>query len=140
MQTSKPTKLFHCTHLLCYQYVFVTQGRRKCLTDEMIDRLRDIIQGMVADYGGLLELKGEPDCIQFQVRLNPASAPSAVANTVKTITSRLLRRDFPGHFAKIGRKPAVWSSDYFVGSSGRVTQSVIDAYIASQEKAGYVSE
>ena len=141
MLTSKPTKLFHCTHLLCYHYVFLTQGRRECLTEEMIDRLREIIAGMVADYGGLLDWKGTPDCIQFRVRLTPASTPSVIANSVKTITSRLLRRDFPGHFDWDGSsKPAVWSREYFVTTSDRAPQAVIDEYIAGQEKAAYVSE
>lgn len=140
MRTSKPAKLFHCTHLLCYQYVFVTQGRRECLTAEMIAHLQEIISGLLADYGGLVELKGAPDYIQFQVRLTPASAPSAIANSVKTTTSRLLRRDFPTHFVRANRKPAVWSSDYFVATSGRATQVLIDSYIAGQARAAYVSE
>ena len=140
MTTSKPAKLFHCTYLLCYHFVFVTQGRRHCLTDDMIERLRVIIQGIAADYGGLLELSGKPDSIQFQVHLNPSSAPSKLANTFKTVSSRLLRRDFPGHFERVNRNPAVWSRDYFVASTGRVQQSVIDQYIAGLEKAEYVSE
>lgn len=140
MKTSKPAKLFHCTYILSYHFVFVTKDRCQCLTDEMIERLRSIITGLTEGYGGLLELKGEADHIQFEVRLNPVSAPSVIANMLKTNTSRLLRRDFPGHFERFYRKPALWSPNYFVGTCGGVPQAVIEQYVSLQDKPDYVSE
>lgn len=134
MQTVKPDKLFHCTYALSYLFVFVTKDRRECLTEEMIERLRTIIDSLVKDYGSLVELKGEADHIQFLVRLNPVSSPSVIANNWKTVTSRLLRRDFPAQLDRFYRKPAVWSSNYFVATCGGVQGSVVEQYVAQQDK------
>ena len=49
--------------------------------------------------------------------VNPKCAPSVVANNFKTVTSRLLRKEFPALRAKY-REPVLWNQSYFVASVG----------------------
>jgi REP-associated tyrosine transposase len=135
MDKVKPSKLNHCTFLLSYHFVFVTKYRRKCLTAPMLDRLRDITIGLCEDWGGrLVEMNGEADHVHLLLEMNPKAAPSVVANNFKTVTSRLLRKDFRTELEGVYRQPVLWSRTYFVASCGGAPLAVIKQYIEQQAK------
>ncbi len=125
-------KLFHCTFSLSYHFVFVTKYRRACLSAAMLERLRHWLTELVAGYGEVLEFNGEADHVHLLLALNPKVAPSVMANTLKTVTSRLLRRDFAEQLRPIYAKPVLWSRSYFVASAGGAPLSVIKRYIEQQ--------
>lgn len=128
-------KLYHCTYALSYHFVFVTKYRRKCFTGPMLDRLREIVDDLCVSWGGkLVEMNGEADHIHLLLEMNPKAAPSVVANNFKTVTSRLLRKDFAKELAKVYNKPVLWSRTYFVTSCGGAPLSVIKQYIEQQER------
>jgi transposase IS200 family protein len=64
---------------------------------------------------------------------NPKCASSIVANNFKTVTSRLLRKQFPALRAKY-RQPVLWSRSYFVASVGGAPPSLIKQYIEQQAR------
>ena len=66
--------------------------------------------------------------------MNPKAAPSVVANNFKTVTSRLLRKEFGEILNRVYRKPVLWSRSYFVASCGGAPLSVIKQYIEHQER------
>lgn len=135
MQTVNIQKLNHCTFALSYHFVFVTKYRRKCLTGAMLDRLREIVTRLCESWGGrLVEMNGEADHVHLLLEMNPKAAPSVVANNFKTVTSRLLRKEFGEALAKVYRAPVLWSRTYFVTSCGGAPLSVIQQYIQQQEK------
>lgn len=135
MEKVKPNKLYHCTFALSYHFVFVTKYRRKCLTAEMLDRLKKIVLGLCESWGGrLVEMNGEADHVHLLLEMNPKAAPSVVANNFKTVTSRLLRKEFSEALASVYRKPVLWSRSYFVASCGGAPLSVIQQYIQQQER------
>lgn len=127
-------KLFHCTYALSYHFVFVTKYRRKCLTTPMLERLKEIVTELVSGWGRVVEINGEADHIHCLLELNPKAAPATLANMLKTVSSRLLRRDFKEHLAAVYRKPVLWSRSYFVASCGGAPLSVIKQYIEQQER------
>lgn len=135
MDKVKPNKLHHCTFLLSYHFVFVTKYRRECLTGEMLIRLKEIIAELCITWGGhLVELNGEADHVHLLVEMNPKAAPSAVANNFKTVSSRLLRKEFGATLNKIYRMPVLWSRTYFVASCGGAPLSAIKQYIERQKR------
>jgi putative transposase len=134
MEKVKINKLFHCTYSLSYHFVFVTKYRRSCLTSELLERLKGIVTDLVSGYGRVVELNGESDHVHLLLELNPKAAPSVVANNLKTVTSRLLRRDFGPHLAMFYRKPVLWSRSYFVSTAGGAPLSVIKQYIEAQQR------
>lgn len=128
-------KLFHCTYALSYHFVFVTKYRRKCLSGPMLDRLREIVSNLCESWGGrLVEMNGEADHVHLLLEMNPKAAPSVVANNFKTVTSRLLRKEFPDELGRIYTKPVLWSRTYFVTSCGGAPLAVIKQYIEQQAR------
>ena len=127
-------KLYHCSYSLSYHFVFVTKYRRKCFTGAMLDRLKEVVAKLCEDWeADLIEMNGEEDHVHFLLGLNPKCAPSVVANNFKTVTSRLLRKEFPALRSKY-REPVLWSRSYFVASVGGAPLSVIKQYIEQQAR------
>lgn len=135
MEEINTNKLYHCTYALSYHFVFVTKYRRKCFTGPMLNRLREIVESLCESWGGkLLEMNGEADHVHLLLEMNPKAAPSVVANNFKTVTSRLLRKEFGEELAKVYKKPVLWCRTYFVASFGGAPLSVIKKYIEQQQR------
>ena len=80
--------------------------------------------------GGRLQLAH----VHLLVEMNPKAAPSVIANNFKTVTSRLLRKQFGEALNQVYRKPVLWSRSHFVASCGGAPLSVIKRYIEQQER------
>ena len=100
----------------------------------MIDRLKAIVLGLCDDWDAeMIEVNGEADHVHLLVGLNPKCAPSTVANNFKTVTSRLMRKEFPALRAKY-RQPVLWNRNYFVATVGGAPLEVIKLYIEQQDR------
>ena len=134
MQDKGYRKLFHCVYQLQYHLVIVTKYRNRCLTKQMLAQLRTICEEQLArKEGALLEFNGEADHLHLLIELPPKASVSSVVNSLKTVTARLLRRDFGAHLRRYYWKPILWSRSYFVASCGGAPLSVIRQYIQQQE-------
>lgn len=101
----------------------------------MLDRLEQIIEGLCDNWEAqLLEMNGESDHIHLLLGLSPKSAPSVVANNFKTVTSRLLRKEFGQELNRYFSKPVLWSRSYFVATCGGAPLEVIKQYIEQQAR------
>ena len=86
----------HCVFELHVHLVFVAKYRKKIFTQEHIDALRVIAAKVCEDFGAeLRELNGEKDHIHLLVNYPPKVAVSSLVNSLKGVTSRLLRKQFP---------------------------------------------
>ena len=126
--------LNHCVFNLNYHLVLVTKYRRKCITAPMLARLKTICEALLEKWQGeLLEFNGESDHIHMLLTLNPKTAPSVFVNNLKTVTSRLIRKEFADHLSKIyWKKPVFWSRTYCILSCGGAPLSVIKQYVEQQ--------
>lgn len=126
--------LFHCTFSLQYHLVIVTKYRKRCLTAQMLLELKAICENQLRlKEGVLLEFNGEEDHLHLLLELPPKVAISALVNSLKTVTARLLRRDHAEHLKAYYWKPVLWSRSYFVASCGGAPLAVIKQYIQQQE-------
>jgi putative transposase len=126
--------LYHCVYSLRYHLVLVTKYRRRCLTAPMREALRTICETQLAGKGGvLLELNAEEDHVHLLIELPSKTSLSIVANSLKTVIARLLRRDYSQHLAGFYRKPVLWSRSYFIASCGGAPLAVIRQYIEQQK-------
>ena len=133
MKNTDTKTLYHCRYTLSYHFVFVTKYRRKCLTVAMRKRLREIVLALCERWEGrLVEMNGESDHIHLLLELNPRAAPAIAANNLKTVTSRLLRKEFGPALARTYSQPVLWSRSYFVASCGGAPLAVIRQYIEQQ--------
>jgi len=129
-------KLFHCTYSLHYHLVLVTKYRRRCISAPMLAFLKAQFERLAEKWAcELVEFNGEPDHVHLLVKLNPKVQPATFVNNLKTVTSRLIRRDFPKELAKAYRKPVFWSRSYCILTCGGAPLSVIQQYIEQQEGA-----
>lgn len=81
----------------------------------------------------MLEFNGEADHVHMLLALNPKIQISVFVNNMKTVSSRLLRRDFPQELARFyWGKPALWSRSYCILTCGGAPLAVIKQYIEQQ--------
>ncbi len=80
----------------------------------------------------LVEFNGESDHVHLLVDISPDLAPSRLVNTLKTISSRMIRKKYSEHVARFIKKDTFWTGAYFVISCGSAHKEVIKKYIDNQ--------
>jgi putative transposase len=83
----------HCVFLMHVHLVFVTKYRREVFTKEILDDMRGIFASVCADFEAeLVEFDGEDDHIHLLVNYPPKVAVSALVNSLKGVSSRMIRK------------------------------------------------
>jgi putative transposase len=101
----------------------------------MLQRLKIICKTLTKKWEcELLEFNGEADHLHLLLSLNPKVAPSVFVNNLKTVTSRLIRKEFSEHLKSVyWKNPVFWSRTYCILSCGGAPLSVIKQYIEQQK-------
>ena len=63
------------------------------------------------------------------VDFHPKNSVSAVAGSLKSATSRCMKKEFPDQVAKFYHGVSFWSKSYYVASSGGTTIERLKQYI-----------
>jgi len=101
----------------------------------MLCRLKDIFSHLCQNQKSeLVEFGGESDHVHLLIDLSPDIAPSKLVNTLKTISSRTIRKEFTEHINKFYWKPVFWTGAYCVISAGGAPLEVLKQYIQNQEE------
>jgi putative transposase len=117
--------------LLHAHIVFVAKYRKSLFSGEVLRRLEIVAQGVCADFDvRLVEFNGERDHVHLLVEYPPVVQLSHLVNSLKGVTSRKVREQFP-HILKACPK-ALWSPSYFVGSCGGAPIETLRQYIEAQ--------
>ena len=125
----------HVVHMLHVHLVFVTKYRRDVLSDPAIRDLRRIFAKVCRDFEAeLIECDGENDHVHLLVHYPPKVALSRLVNSLKGVSSRLLRKNQPEITGR-HRKGVLWSPSYFAASCGGAPLSVVADYVKSQREA-----
>ena len=123
----------HCVFNLHAHLVFVTKYRKKVLTKNILEYLEALFNELCLKFEAeLVEFDGEEDHVHLLVHYPPKIQLSKLVNSLKGVSSRLLRKEF----ASIHRyywKGVFWSPSYFAGSCGGAPISVIKQYIKNQQ-------
>jgi putative transposase len=102
------------------------------LDAKAIEALRPICAKVCADFDAeLVELDGEDDHVHLLVSYPPNASISKLVNSLKGVSSRLLRRDRPDLRSRYC-KGVLWSPSYFAGSCGRAPLASAKRYIEEQ--------
>lgn len=127
----------HCVFQISYHIVFVTKYRRKCLTEKMLLRLKEVFLEICERWDiDLIEFGGEADHVHLLVESHPNVLPSKLINSLKTLSSRYLRKDFEDHLKKYyWKKPVLWTRAYCLISAGGAPIDIIRKYIENQGKS-----
>ena len=123
----------HCVFALHAHLVFVTKYRRGVFTKEVIDDLRVIFAGVCLDFEAqLVEFDGEDDHVHLLVNYPPKVALSALVNSLKGVSSRMIRKK---NYPSVRRKlwgGALWSPSCFAASCGGAPIEIVRQYIEQQ--------
>lgn len=124
----------HCVFLMHVHLVFVTKYRREVFTKEILNDLQVIFAQTCLDFEAeLVEFDGEDDHVHLLVNYPPKVAVSNLVNSLKGVSSRLVRKK---NYSSIQKKlwgNALWSPSYFAGSCGGAPIAVIRQYIEQQQ-------
>src|ERR1019366_2875598 len=109
MATKQELKtLYHCVFSLHLHLVLVTKYRRRCIDAAILARLGAIFRDLATRWGcDLLEFNGEPDHVHLLLSANPKVAPSVLVNNFKTVSSRLVRKEFDAGMREVDEAPDV---------------------------------
>jgi putative transposase len=125
----------HIVSALHVHLVFVTKYRRGVSDAAMIERCEQIIRDVCDDFGArMAEFNGEDDHVHVLVEYPPKVAVSALVNSLKGVSARLLRSEFTGHVNRHSIRGHFWSPSYFAVSAGDAPLSVPREYIEDQRR------
>jgi putative transposase len=115
--------------------VFVTKYRRDVLDDEMLRVCEEIMRNVCEDFEAeLKEFNGEDDHVHLLVHYPPKVAVSKLVNSLKGVSTRILRRDFTGRVNRAIMHGHLWSPSYLAASCGGAPLSIIHQFIEQQRR------
>src|SRR5690606_30929013 len=106
-----------CVFLMHVHLVFVTRYRRPVFTKAILEYLKAILKDVCSDFeANLVEFDGEMDHVHLLVEYPPKVSISKLVNSLKGVSSRLLRKqDYPSIQKALWGK-SLWSPSYFAGT------------------------
>jgi putative transposase len=124
----------HVVFRIHLHIVFVTKYRRKVLTQAMLEVMKSILERvLMANQCILTEFNGEPDHVHLLIDVYPDNNISDLVASVKSGSSRILRKEFKAEIDKIyWGKAKLWHDSKCIISCGGAPLEVVKKYIESQ--------
>ena len=115
--------------------VFVTKYRRDVFDKQLLDYLNTVFTDVCNSFEAQwIEFEGETDHVHLLINYPPKLSLSRLVNSLKGVSSRLLRANFKQHVSQYYWKGAFWSPSYFVSSCGGAPLDIIKKYIENQQR------
>ena len=125
----------HCAFLMHVHLVFVTKYRHPVFTERHLARMEEAMRAVCADFEAeLVEFNGEANHVHLLVNFPPKVAISKLVNSLKGVSSRRLRQEFPDLGRHYWRAQRLWAGSYFAGSVGGAPLSIVGQYIEQQNR------
>jgi putative transposase len=113
--------------------VFVTKYRKPVFTKEILESMQQIFVKICNGFDvELVEFNGEEDHVHLLVNYPPNVSLSKLVNSLKGVSSRLLRLRHP-ELERLYWKNVLWSPSYFAASCGGAPIAIIKQYIDQQK-------
>ena len=126
----------HAVYKLQYHLIIVTKYRHPVINKDINNRLKEIAKRVLEEKWNctILEIETEKDHIHIAFEANPQTQLSKLVNNFKTVSSRLIRKEFKEHIEKYYWKNFFWSPSYCILSVGGAPIEIIKEYIKNQAK------
>ena len=136
--TNKKLKLKtrnNSVYKIYYHVVFSIRYRHKCMTQEMLGRLKEEFTRLCVLWEcELVEFGGEADHVHLLIEAHPGVLPSKLVGNLKSVSSRKIRKEFEDHLKQYFWKPYFWSRSYSLFSVGGLAPiEVLLRYIQEQD-------
>ncbi len=123
-----------CIFLLHVHLVFVAKYRRHVFTGRVIHDLEQIFSHVCKDFeANLEECNGEQDHVHLLVTYPPKFSISSLVNSLKGVSSRLIRKKNYPEVKNSLWGNTLWSPSYFASSCGGASIEVVRKYIEQQD-------
>lgn len=124
----------NCVFDMHVHLVFVAKYRRLIFTKPVLLELEKIFSKVCQKFGAkLIDLNGERDHVHLLINYPPKISVSKLVNSLKGVSSRMLRKkEFPSIMRALWGK-ALWSPSYFAASCGGAPLHIIQQYIQNQD-------
>ena len=114
-----------------YHVVWCPKYRRKVLTGEIAERLKELISSAASEINvDIIEMEVMPDHVHLLMEVDPQYGINRAVRHIKGSSSRVLRNEFPSLKSRL---PALWTNSYFVSTVGGAPLAVIKQYIENQK-------
>ncbi|WP_424101936.1 IS200/IS605 family transposase [Moorena producens] len=122
--------------LIKIHIVFVTKYRHPVITGDIEEDILDLAKSICEKNNCILEDAkadlGTNDHIHLLIDLAPKVSISKLCNTLKTVTSREIRKRYAKELAPYYWKPVFWKRGFSAVSCGGAPLSVLKQYIENQ--------
>ena len=123
----------NCVFLMHVHLVFATKYRRNIFNKAILHDLKSIFENVCKDFKAqLMEFDGEKDHVHLLIEYPPKIAVSALVNSLKGVSSRLIRKKNYSIIKQSLYGKSLWSPSYFAGACGGAPLSIIKQYIEQQ--------
>lgn len=114
--------------------VFLTKYRGKVFTKEVLDDVELSFKEVCRKFESeLVEFNGESDHVHLLVSYPPKVSVSALVNSLKGVSSRMIRKkEYHSVDSKLW-SDALWSPSYFASSCGGAPIDTLRQYIEQQD-------
>ena len=103
------------------------------INEDILKEIKNIAERIFKSFKcDILELNGEADHIHILFEAPPQVQLSKLVNNFKTVSSRLIRKEFKVHVDKFYWKNYFWSESYLIINTGGAPIKVIQQYIQDQ--------
>lgn len=125
----------HVVFALHAHLVFVTKYRRGVFDDDMLKLCERVMRKVCADFeADLREFNGEHDHVHLLVEYPPKVSVSALVNSLKGVSARMLRNEYTGRVNRARMNGHFWSPSYLAASCEGAPLSIIQRYIEQQRR------
>ena len=126
-------KGWRTVYSLSAHVVLVTKYRRNVINNEILSRWKDIFAETLKTWDAeLVEFNG--GYVHLLINYPPHIQLSKLIANLKTVSSRLIRKEFRSEVNRYYRKSVFWTGAYFVASCGGVTVEELKRYVDNQRK------
>jgi len=125
----------HSVYTLQYHLIICVKYRQKVFTnDDIINRIKEIINNISEKFGVvIINQETDIDHIHILFKAKPQTELIKYINSLKGVTSRLLRKDYKW-LKNILWGKSFWSDSYCLITTGQVTLDILKKYVESQGK------
>lgn len=129
----KTSRNCHSLYNLQYHLILVTKYRKRCITQEIFSLIKNqFIKVAELNDSVIEEIAFEPDHIHVLLSAPPQICLATLINSLKSTSSRAVRKQYSDYLSRFYWKPCFWSRSYLILSSGGAPIDVIREYIQEQ--------
>lgn len=122
----------HSVFLLHYHLVLVVKYRRQVFDNNISNRAKEIFEYIAPNYNITLEeWNHDKDHVHILFKAHPNTEISKFINAYKSVSSRLLKKEFPQIRQKLW-KEYFWSQSFCLLTTGGAPIEAIKKYIENQ--------